>query len=91
MTRVTLEESLVKRLEAVKASSHNWRLNSARGLDDVIAFLVEDYEQRRSIELQLQQHDKATRELLGTAIEEGVKKALKQWISNLLSFGGSKD
>jgi len=89
MTRVTLDDKLVERLEAIKQASSNWRLRGARGLDEVVAFLVEDYEQRRTVERMLEDHQKEMTNLVYTKVEDGVVRALKKWIQNVLSFGGT--
>jgi len=89
MTRVTLDDQLVKRIEKIKYETSNWRLRGARGLDEVIAFLVEDYEQRRTIERMIEDLQKHMTDLVYTKVEDGVVKALKKWIQNVLSFGGT--
>jgi len=89
MTRVTLDDKLVERIEKIKHESSNWRLHGVRGLDDVIAFLVEDYEQRRSVQRLIEDLEKNLTDLVYTKVEDGVVRAMKKWISNLLSFGGT--
>lgn len=82
-TRITISEDLAKQLEEIKEG--NWKLRG-RGMEDVIAHVVDAYRTNSMIDVILEKHHRETVELLKGEVSKGVEDALKKWIQNILSF-----
>ncbi len=82
--RITISEDLAKQLEGIKGRSYNLR---GRGMEDVIAYVVEEYNRRDLMDTILEKHQREIVETLKGEVSKGVEDALKKWIQNILSFG----
>ena len=86
MTRITISnEELERELNSIKAQ--DWNLKYSRGLEPTVAFLVKDFNQRKSIAKQIGDLGENIEGLINDRVEQGVKNTLKEWFQNLLSFG----
>lgn len=82
--RITISDELAKQLEAIKERSYQLR---GRGLEDVIAHIVDAYRTNGAVDALLQKHHREVVELLKGEVSKGVEDALKRWVSNILSLG----
>lgn len=86
LSRITISPELEKDLTQIKNS--DYYLSYHRGLDHVIEFLVKDFKTRKEISETLKKHEENLSMLIDSKTEGAVKKALKEWLSNILALKG---
>lgn len=82
MTRITISNELYIELNKIRSSQ--WDLRHDRGLDGVVAFLVDDYKSRKTVEQQIIELKETIIGTMETAAKKGTTKAFNQWTENLL-------
>ena len=84
MTRITISEELEQKLSLIKSSI--WNIKFDRGLESTVGYLVDQYEVFKDVSGQIKVLENKILEIIDKKIEEGVTKALKKVIQNILAF-----
>ena len=84
MTRITISEELEQKLSLIK--SNIWNIKYDRGLESTVGYLVDQYEVFKDVSGQIKVLENKILEIIDNKIEEGVTKALKKVIQNILAF-----
>lgn len=84
MTRITISDELESELKTIR--SGEWRLRGDRGLDGVVAFLVDEYKSRRTVERQIKELKETIIGTMEEAARKGTTKGMEELFSEMLTL-----